>query len=318
MYCPSDGSKFLQQFLGQNYLTYSPVKNSRHSSNNSNNNSNNSIVIINNNNGILKNNLSMSSSNYHHHNHNFIFDEKQFSQYLNKKFRNKLCIENEQKKNVNKKYHSNIINMIYPSYESRLVMSSMQNILTQSIKYLKDKLKSNISIDEDIQFQDQKNRLSFNSFHRHILKVIVPNYLFKKKDDGDNSNNFMGSRRNSGNGGGSGKNENNGGNESKKTKAISRKAFPLMTIIATRTISVVPWEKLISSSSSSTTTSLSSSLSSLDRNNKISKRRRIVMTKCILSEFPLNSEINEVTIFFICIDIIYLVICVSLPYLSVL
>jgi len=239
MYCPSDGSKFYQQFLGQNYLTYSPVKINRHRSNNST--------------GILKTDRirsvdqtpSPSTSKHHRHQYNsnnsnvnhFIFEETQFSQYLNGKFQNKIKIEKIKRLSAMK--NTSVIEKIFSSYEKRIFNCMNNGILIQSIKYLKDK-KSKTKHDLLIINHNHLER-NENMFQR--FKATLP-VVFNKKNTDD------------------------GG---RKVTIKAPKQQPLMTIVSSRTISVIPWEKLILGWNKLITTS--------ER-----EKNKIHLVKCLLGE----------------------------------
>jgi len=207
MYCPSDGSKFYQQLLGSNYLTYSPVK-----KNNRYNNANSSNTT-----GILKTDRIRnptqslphpSTSNNHHQylnsNHHFIFDEKQFSQYLNQKFHDKLKIEKA--KRLSAMNHKSVVEKLFSTYEKRMINSMSNGILIQSIKYLKEKKSKQqhllSSCNHKHQYDDVRRRDKnvFQMFRSSTIKVL----------------------------------------EQKQQQSL-----PLLSIVASRMISVIPWERLI-------------------------------------------------------------------------
>lgn len=238
MYCPSDGSKFYQQLLGSNYLTYSPVK-----KNNRYNNANSSNTT-----GILKTDrirsptqslphpsTSNNQQQYLNSNHHFIFDEKQFSQYLNQKFHDKLKIEKA--KRLSAMNHKSVMEKLFSTYEKRMINSMSNGILIQSIKYLKEK-----------KSKQQDLLSSCNHKHQH--------------DDVRRDKNVFQMFRSSSKG------------TIKVQEQKQQQPQPLLTIVATRMISVIPWERLILSYN------YTQSFTAAEKRGK----KKIHIVKCLMSE----------------------------------
>lgn len=239
MYCPSDGSKFYQQLLGSNYVTYSPVK-----KNNRYNNANSSNTT-----GILKTDRIRSptqslphpsSSNNHHQylnsNHHFIFDEKQFSQYLNQKFHDKLKIEKA--KRLSAMNRKSVMEKLFSTYEKRIINSMSNGILIQSIKYLKEK-------------KSKQQHLISSCNHKHQYDDV------RRRDK-----NIFQMFRSSSKG------------TIKVEEQKQQQPQPLLTIVATRMISVIPWERLILGYN------YTQSLTAVEKRGK----KKIYIVKCLMSE----------------------------------
>lgn len=243
MYCPSDGSKFYQQLLGSNYLIYSPVK-----KNNRYNNVNNSSNTT----GILKTDRirsptlsspSSSSSNNHHQypnsNHHFIFDEKEFSQYLNQKFHNKLKMEKD--KRLSAMNHKSVIEKLFSTYEKRMINSMSNGILIQSIKYLKEKKSKQQQLISSSSSSSNHNHHQYDDVNRN--RNIF--HMFRK-------------------------------GTIKTPKQRQQQQQPLLTIVATRMISVIPWERLILGYNNNT--------QSLTTAVEKKGRKKIHIVKCLMGE----------------------------------
>jgi len=255
MYCPSDGSKFYQQLLGSNYLIYSPVK-----KNNRYNNVNNSSNTT----GILKTDRIRSptqssspppsSSNNHHqypnNNYHFIFDEKEFSQYLNKEFHNKLKMEKD--KRLSAMNHKSVIEKLFSTYEKRMINSMSNGILIQSIKYLKEK----------------KNK------QQQLISSSSSNHNHHQYDDVNRNKNMFHMFR-------------KGTIKAPKQKEQQQ---PLLTIVATRMISVIPWERLILGYNNNT----QSLTTAVEKKGK----KKIHIVKCLMGELITTCIDDDDDVFF--------------------